>query len=92
MNCTRSDIWARRTLEALRMFLNPRCWPDPKDKIEQQNLLHMATMAAEEGETEKGAGGAGEGVAIGRKLSAGAETTWAGWKWLPGIMAKPRGI
>jgi choline-sulfatase len=31
----------------------PSLLPDPKDKIEQQNLLHMATMAAEEGETEK---------------------------------------
>jgi predicted Zn-dependent protease len=27
--------------------------PDPKDKIEQQNLLHTATMASEEGEREK---------------------------------------
>jgi choline-sulfatase len=31
----------------------PSLLPDPKDKIEQQNLLHRATMAAEEGETEK---------------------------------------
>jgi len=53
MNCTRSDIWARRTLEVLRMFRSLSLLPDPKDKIEQQNLLHTATMAAEEGETEK---------------------------------------
>jgi choline-sulfatase len=31
----------------------PSLLPDPKDKIEQQNLLHTATMMAEEGETEK---------------------------------------
>jgi tetratricopeptide (TPR) repeat protein len=31
----------------------PSLLPDPKDKIEQQNLLHTATMAFEEGETEK---------------------------------------
>jgi len=31
----------------------PSLLPDPKDKIEQQNFLHTATMAAEEGETEK---------------------------------------
>ncbi|HEV2102665.1 MAG TPA: sulfatase-like hydrolase/transferase [Candidatus Acidoferrum sp.] len=31
----------------------PSLLPNPKDKIEQQNLLHMATMAFEEGETEK---------------------------------------
>jgi arylsulfatase A-like enzyme/predicted Zn-dependent protease len=31
----------------------PSLLPDPKDKIEQQNLLHTATMASEEGETEK---------------------------------------
>lgn len=31
----------------------PSLLPDPKDKIEQQNLLHTATMAFEGGETEK---------------------------------------
>lgn len=31
----------------------PSLLPDPKDKIEQQNLLHTATMAFEEGATEK---------------------------------------
>jgi arylsulfatase A-like enzyme/Flp pilus assembly protein TadD len=31
----------------------PSLLPDPKDKIEQQNLLHTATMASEDGETEK---------------------------------------
>lgn len=31
----------------------PSLLPDPKDKIEQQNLLHTATMASEEGQTEK---------------------------------------
>ena len=31
----------------------PSLLPDAKDKIEQQNLLHTATMAFEEGETEK---------------------------------------
>ncbi len=27
----------------------PSLWPDPKDKIQQQNLLHIAMMAADEG-------------------------------------------
>jgi choline-sulfatase len=31
----------------------PSLLPDPKDRIEQQNLLHTATMASEDGETEK---------------------------------------
>jgi choline-sulfatase len=31
----------------------PSLLPDPKDKIEQQNLLHTATMASEDGEREK---------------------------------------
>jgi len=31
----------------------PSLLPDPKDRIEQQNLLHTATMAAEDGEREK---------------------------------------
>src|SRR5215831_16967451 len=31
----------------------PSLLPDPKDKIEQHNLLHTATMASEDGETEK---------------------------------------
>jgi arylsulfatase A-like enzyme/Flp pilus assembly protein TadD len=31
----------------------PSLLPDPKDKIEQQNLLRTATMASEEGEREK---------------------------------------
>jgi arylsulfatase A-like enzyme/Flp pilus assembly protein TadD len=31
----------------------PSLLPDPKDKIEQQNLLHTATMASENGETDK---------------------------------------
>ena len=31
----------------------PSLLPDSKDKIEQQNLLHTATMASEAGETEK---------------------------------------
>src|SRR5947209_8498951 len=52
MNCTRSGIWAPPTLEALRMFPNPRCC-DPKDKIEEQNLLHTAMMASEDGEPNK---------------------------------------
>ena len=31
----------------------PSLLPDPKDKIEEQNLLHTGMMAAEDGETEK---------------------------------------
>jgi choline-sulfatase len=31
----------------------PSLLPDPKDKIEEQNLLHTAMMASEDGETEK---------------------------------------
>ena len=31
----------------------PSLLPDPKDKIEQQNLLHTATMASEAGEPDK---------------------------------------
>lgn len=31
----------------------PSLLPDPKDKIEQQNLLHIATMAAEDGQPTK---------------------------------------
>src|SRR5258707_9262795 len=31
----------------------PSLLPDPKDRIEQQNLLHTATMAAEDGEPAK---------------------------------------
>jgi choline-sulfatase len=31
----------------------PSLLPDPKDKIEEQNLLHTATMASEAGETDK---------------------------------------
>jgi arylsulfatase A-like enzyme/Flp pilus assembly protein TadD len=31
----------------------PSLLPDPKDRIEQQNLLHTATMAAENGDSEK---------------------------------------
>ncbi len=31
----------------------PSLLPDPKDKIEEQNLLHSAMMASEDGETEK---------------------------------------
>jgi arylsulfatase A-like enzyme/Flp pilus assembly protein TadD len=31
----------------------PSLLPDPKDKIEEQNLLHIAMMASEDGETEK---------------------------------------
>ena len=53
MNCRRSDIWAQPTLEALRMFPEPSLLPDPKDKIEEQNLLHTAMMASEDGEPDK---------------------------------------
>ncbi len=31
----------------------PSLLPDPKDKIEEQNLLHTAMMASEDGETDK---------------------------------------
>jgi choline-sulfatase len=31
----------------------PSLLPDPKDRIEEQNLLHAAMMASEDGETEK---------------------------------------
>ena len=31
----------------------PSLLPDPKDKIEEQNLLHTATMASEDGEPDK---------------------------------------
>ena len=31
----------------------PSLLPDPKDKIEEQNLLHAAMMASEDGETDK---------------------------------------
>ena len=31
----------------------PSLLPDPKDKIEEQNLLHTAMMASEDGETER---------------------------------------
>jgi choline-sulfatase len=31
----------------------PSLLPDPKDKIEEQNLLHTAVMASEDGETDK---------------------------------------
>src|SRR5207237_8547676 len=31
----------------------PSLLPDPKDKIEEQNLLHIAMMASEDGQTER---------------------------------------
>src|SRR6267142_2666109 len=31
----------------------PSLWPDPKDKIEEQNLLHTAMLASEDGKTDK---------------------------------------